>query len=68
MFNIYRFKSAVSSKGFTLSQVAMWLGINKATLYRKMYGKSDFTRNEIYIISSQLHLNDEEIFSIFFDN
>lgn len=65
MFDIYKFKYAVSKRGFTLKDVAAWLGINIATLYRKMNGISDFTRNEIFIICSRLHLSNEETFSIF---
>lgn len=66
MFDIYKFKYVVSKRGFTLKDVAAWLGINIATLYRKMNGISDFTRNEIFIICSRLHLSNEETFSIFF--
>lgn len=66
MFDVYKFKYIVSKKGFTLGDVAAWLGINQTTLYRKMYGRSDFTRNEIFIICTNLNLTNEDTFSIFF--
>ena len=66
MFDIYKFKYTVLKNGFTLGDVANWLGINQTTLYRKMHGISDFTRNEIYIIRNKLHLSNEETFDIFF--
>ena len=43
MFNERRFKAQVVLAGMTMRQVAAELGIDEATLYRKMSGKSDFT-------------------------
>ena len=47
MFNERRFKAQVVLAGMTMRQVAAELGIDEATLYRKMSGKSDFYRKEI---------------------
>ena len=66
MFNKDKFRGKVFEKGKTLSKVAAFLGINPATLTRKMSGDSDFTRSEIQQISCFLNLSDEEMGTIFF--
>lgn len=50
MFNKRLFKAQVVLKGKTLRAVAKELGIDEATLYRKMNGESDFFREEIQTI------------------
>lgn len=63
MFNKTKFRAAVLLSGKTLSEVAELLGINLATLYRKMNGESDFYRNEIQILCKELKIsNPVEIF------
>lgn len=49
-----------------MRDVASAIGINEATLYRKVNGTSDFTRNEIQIIKQFLDLTSDEVESIFF--
>lgn len=61
-----RNKMACSRK--TVESMAMYLGINPATLYRKLDGKSDFTRNEIVLVTAFLNLTNEDVFAIFFAN
>ena len=46
--------------------IARILGINEATLYRKISGESDFTRNEIQLFRQALGLTSCEIDAIFF--
>lgn len=51
----------------SLQQISKLLGINLATLYRKMRGDSDFYRDEIQQICDFLHLELKEKEEIFFD-
>lgn len=66
MFDKALFKYTVEKKQQTLESVAAHIGINSATLYRKMNGISDFRRKEIQEIKKFLLLNDEESNRIFF--
>lgn len=50
----------------TLTGLSAAIGINPATLNRKMSGESDFTREEIQKIRNILYLTDEELNGIFF--
>lgn len=66
MFNKLLFKAKVISKNKSLSDVALYLGINYATLHRKMCGESDFYREEIQKLCDFLVMNEEERTEIFF--
>lgn len=66
MFNRNLFKAEVIKAGMTLEQIAGALGVNIATLYRKLNGESDFTRNEIALFKDYLKLEISEIDAIFF--
>lgn len=55
-----------SAQGQSFEILAKALGINLSTFYRKLSGESDFTRNEIQIIRSQLSLSIEDVDRIFF--
>lgn len=66
MFNKNKFKYFVAEKDKTLGEVSDYLGINPATLTRKMNGESDFTRSEIQAISLYLGLSVTEVVDIFF--
>ena len=66
MFNRNKLKAKFVEKGFSIGQVAQILGINPATLYRKMASETEFTRNEIAMLKSALNISLEEINSIFF--
>ena len=56
----------IKSHGFTLEEFAGKIGINYTTLYRKLNGTSDFTRNEIMLIGKELSLSKTKIYEIFF--
>ncbi len=56
MFQKNEFKAEVIRRGMTLDNVADALGINPASLHRKMNGASDFYRGEIEKIIKTLHL------------
>lgn len=64
MFDEKRFRALVVLSGMTLQQVANEIGINEATLYRKMKGKSDFYRKEIQQLCDLLNIEDPA--SVFF--
>lgn len=55
-------------RGVNQKQIATSLGMNVKTYSFKENGKAEFTREEIYKISSLLKLNIQEVNSIFFDN
>ena len=66
MFDKNKLKAKIVENGFTLEQIAQRLGINPATMYRKMTLESDFTRNEIAILKEVLCLTIDDINAIFF--
>lgn len=66
MFNVKAFNAMLAKHGKTRESVAELLGINSATLYRKINGISDFTRQEIQTIRYAFRLNGEELDNIFF--
>ena len=57
MFNKLKFKAAVIESGKTISDVAEFLNINESTLYRKINGSSEFSRDEIQNICIFLKLD-----------
>ena len=66
MFNRNALKGKTVEHGFTMEDLAKNIGINPATLYRKMSGESDFTRAEIISIRDTLSLSAAEVEFIFF--
>lgn len=57
----------MAKKEINNNKLAKLLGISESSLYRKINGVSDFTRNEIQIIRKELDLNDAEVMDIFFN-
>lgn len=66
MFDRKKFRAKIIEKGLTFKDISVILGIKETTLYRKMNGKSDFTRNEIQLFREKLKLTAEETDNIFF--
>ncbi len=66
MFNKLKFKAAVVESGKTISDVAKYLKISDSTLYRKINGISEFSRDEIQNICIYLKLDSPV--EIFFAN
>ncbi|MFR8717799.1 MAG: hypothetical protein ACLVES_08880 [Faecalibacterium prausnitzii] len=56
MFNRDLFRAKCIEHGIRAQDAAQIMGINPATLSRKMGGQSDFTRNEIQLFRAALHL------------
>lgn len=65
MFKKNEFKAEVVRKGLTLSEVARKLGLDPASLSRKINGNSDFYRGEIERIINLLNLSGENVLRIF---
>lgn len=66
MFNRNKFRAKMVEMGISSEELARILGINRATLYRKTVGISEFTRDEIQTLSQVLHLTMQEVKDIFF--
>ena len=66
MFEKNEFRAAVVRNGMTIEELAKCIGINAATLHRKMSGVSDFTRMEINRICKVLDLTNDDMVKIFF--
>ena len=64
MFNRNKFRAQVMLAGKTFKEVAEYLEINEATLYRKVQDDGRFTRQEIVKLIKFLSIDDPE--SIFF--
>ena len=56
----------VADRGKTLSALGRALEISKTALYRKMSGKTEFTREEIERIIHFLDLSERDTMDIFF--
>ena len=57
MFNRVEFEVAVLRSGLKKKEVAKLMGINEATLYKKLSGKSDFTQPEMQKVCTILSLD-----------
>lgn len=66
--NANKLRYYIAERGKTLTDFEAALGISKAALYRKMNGKSEFTREEIQKAIFWLGLSDEETMAIFFSD
>lgn len=68
MFDEKQFKKKLIDCDLTLKEIATAIGISETTLYRKIKGVTDFSRNEMSIIKSTLKLNITEFEQIFLLN
>lgn len=66
MFKKNEFKAMLARKEISVGDVARALGIDPATLSRKISGQSDFYRNEIEKLCQILKLTPDETMQIFF--
>lgn len=66
MFRVDLFKARLAESNKSVRDVANILGCNESTLYRKMSGESDFTRNEIQLFRQAFDLSPAEVEAIFF--
>ena len=68
MFKKNEFRAAMARKEMSANELAKALGIDPATLSRKISGQSDFYRNEIEKLCKILDLTPEETMQIFLPN
>ncbi|MBQ8893052.1 MAG: XRE family transcriptional regulator [Clostridia bacterium] len=68
LFDSEKFKKRVHELGYTIGEVAGLIGVNEATLYRKIAGTSEFSRAEIQLLRGVLKLSATEAEAIFFAN
>ena len=66
MFCRNKFEAALKIKGASMTELADYLKLNRATLYKKVAQQSDFTRAEIQSIKTFLNLSAEEVMDIFY--
>lgn len=64
MFN--KLKGKILEQRLTYEQVADAIGINKVTLWRKLNGRSDWTRHEMEDICTVLGIDSDDINLYFF--
>lgn len=64
--NPTEFKIAQIRAGVSKEDMASALGVNIATVYRKINGESDFTLSELKKLKKILKLSSEDVDSIFF--
>ena len=66
--NERKLKARMIESGITSGMMAKLLGINPATLSKKMCGYTDFKRAEIQQMRLALSLSDADTSAIFFDD
>lgn len=64
--NVNELKAECVRNGFTLENLAARIGVNPATLHRKVSGETEFRRNELQIIKLTLKLDNRKFLAIFF--
>lgn len=62
-----KFKYFVEKQNMTLTALALKMGMNPATLSKKLGGMSEFTRKEIQDYQRITQTSDAEMLSIFFN-
>lgn len=68
MLSVKELKAEIVRNGETVKSVALKLGMDRGTFYRKMNGVSDFTRTDIQKLVKMLRLSSEDTMRIFFAN
>lgn len=66
MFDEPLFRYMLNRRHLSMSVVADRLGVNEVTLYRKIKGKSDFSRAEIQALKTILDMTTDECVRVFF--
>lgn len=60
-------KAQIVLKGKKINDITKILKISKSAFYRKLNGKSDFTRKEILLLINFLEITNEMAMDIFFN-
>ena len=66
--NVNELKGKITARGLTIQAFCDQFGFVRSTFDRKMRGEVEFDRAEIEKIVSILHLNDDEMRTIFFED
>ncbi|MCB5701484.1 helix-turn-helix domain-containing protein [Megasphaera elsdenii] len=66
MFDEPLFRYMMNRRQLSMAVVADRLGVNETTLYRKIKGKSDFSRAEIQALKAILGMTTDECVKVFF--
>lgn len=66
--NINKLKAKLVENGLNVEKLAICLGINRASLYKKLNKSDRITIGEAMKIKAFLNLTDEEAIEIFFTN
>lgn len=66
MLSVKDLKAEIVRNGETVKSVALKLGMDRGTFYRKMNGVSDFTRADIQKLVEMLKLSGADAIRIFF--
>lgn len=61
-------RQKIDEKRTTISEIASKMGIDKATLYRRIANSETFTIGEVGMITEILNLSHDEAVSIFFSH
>jgi DNA-binding phage protein len=67
LMNIMKLKGKIVEMGYNVEMLAKKVGIDRATLYRKLDCSEKFTIGEVQEIKNVLSLSNEELNAIFFD-
>ena len=66
--NADKIRGKIAENRMSISEFCRVAGFARATFDRKMNGDSEFNRYEIERIANTLHLTDDEIRTIFFED
>lgn len=66
MVNVDLLKSKITERRTNVSEIAAQMGVDKATLYRRIADGSSFTIGEVEKITEVLQLSHDDAISIFF--
>lgn len=65
--NVNKLRGKIVEQGLNVGELAEKVGMDRATLYRKMRDQS-FSVKDAHLISSVLSLSEKEVMEIFFTN
>ena len=66
--NVNKLKGKIVEQGITTAQLAKQIGVNRATLYRKLANPDTISLKDIAAIIRILNLNANETTAIFFND
>lgn len=66
--NINALKAKMVLEDVSAEKLAQEIGVSKSAFYRKLSGKTEFTREEIQKIINALHISNNDAFTIFFES